>query len=346
MLRTNQYVSGDRQYADCAIRICNHWAATVTETPDPGLSGIPIAEFAMVGELLRCCPYWKAVDQERFKAMVRKFLYPSAKAFLDNHNQTGSSTSWANWDICNTAAVISIGVLLDDRRIFEEGIEYFKNGRGTGSIKNALYFMHPGGLGQWQESGRDQGHAQLCIGMMGQLCQVAWNQGVDLFGYNNNRFLSGAEYVGATALLENPPFKFYNNDSDAKNYWVSINGYGDIQSPIWELLHNHYVVRKGLKAPRVSVLAKLTRPEAGGKDQFGYGTLTFTLDAAASPYPGMELPAAPQGLTARSGLGRVYLDWKTSATHDASGYLVRRARVGQGEINACFDRASVCDAQQ
>ena len=237
-------------------------------------------------------------------------------------------------------------MLLDDRRIFEEGIEYFKNGRGTGSIKNALYFMHPGGLGQWQESGRDQGHAQLCIGMMGQLCQVAWNQGVDLFGYNNNRFLSGAEYVGATALLENPPFKFYNNDSDAKNYWVSINGYGDIQSPIWELLHNHYVVRKGLKAPRVSVLAKLTRPEAGGKDQFGYGTLTFTLDAAASPYPGMELPAAPQGLTARSGLGRVYLDWKTSATHDASGYLVRRARVGQGEINACFDRASVCDAQQ
>lgn len=331
------YVGGDRQYADCAIRICNDWSAAVTESPLPGLTGIPIGEFAMVGELLRCCPYWKSEDQKRFKEMMRNYLYPSAKAFLDQHNKTGDSVAWANWDICNIQALIAIGVLLDDRVIFNEGVEYFKNGRGTGSIRNAVYFIHPGGLGQWQESGRDQGHGHLGVGMMGQLCEIAWNQGVDLFGYDNSRLLAGANYVAATSLLEKLPFKYYNNDSDARNYWISINSEGRLVSPVWELLYNHYVVRQGMKAPRLGAMAKLTRPETGGGDHFGYGTLTFTLDADASPYPGMKLPAAPQGLTARSGLGRVYLDWTNPAKHDASGYIVRRARADGGDYETISD---------
>jgi len=331
------YVSGDRQYADCTIRICNDWSAAETESPLPGLTGIPIGEFAMVGELLRCCPFWQAEDQERFKEMMRRHLYPNVKAFLDEHNKNGSSVTWANWDICNIQALVAMGVLLDDRAIFNEGVEYFKNGRGTGSIKNAVYFIHPGGLGQWQESGRDQGHGQLGVGMLGQLCAIAWNQGVDLFGYDNNRLLAGANYVAATALLENPPFKYYNNDSDAKNYWLSINSEGRLVSPVWELIYNHYVVRQGLKAPLLGTMAKLTRPEAGGGDHFGYGTLTFTLDADASPYPGMDMPAAPQGLTARAGLGRVYLSWENPATHDTSGYIVRRARADGGDDETIAD---------
>lgn len=331
------YVTGDRQYADCAIRICNNWSASVTESPLPGLTGIPIGEFAMVGELLRCCPFWKAEDQERFKGMMRTHLYPSAKAYLDDHNKTGNSNAWANWDISNIQALIAIGVLLDDRTIFNEGVEYFKNGRGTGSIKNAVYFIHPGGLGQWQESGRDQGHGHLGVGMMGQLCQIAWNQGVDLFGYDDNRLLSGAKYVAATTLLQNPPFKFYNNDSNAKNYWLSDNGYGQMSSPVWELIYNHYVVLRGLKAPGIAAMAGLTRPEEGGGDHFGYGTLTFTLRADASPYPAMKLPAAPKGLSASPGLGRVNLNWANPANHDASGYIVRRATSG-GNFETIADR--------
>lgn len=322
------YISGDRACADCAIRICNDWSAVVNQDPPGGLSGIFTGDFAIVGELLRCCPYWKAEDQERFKKMMRNYLYPHVKAYLDHHNQTGDSLAWANWDICNIEAMIAIGVFLDDRQIFDEGIEYFKHGRGTGSIQNAVYFIHPGGLGQWQESGRDQGHAQLGLGMMSYLCEIAFHQGVDLFGYDNNRLLAGAEYVGATALLENLPFKYYDNDAGAKNYWASVNGYGRLSSPVWELLYNHYVVRRGLKAPNIGALAKLTRPEGKGQDQFGFGTLTFTLDAAASPYPALPLPAAPTGLAASPGLGRVYLNWHNPQTHDASGYIVRRARAG------------------
>ena len=173
---------------------------------------------------------------------------------------------------------------------------------------------------------------------MAQLCQVAWNQGVDLFGYDNNRLLAGAEYVAATALLQNPPFAFYNNDAEAKNYWLSVNGCGRMNSPVWELVYNHYVVRRGLKSPYLTAMAKLTRPETGGGDHFGYGTLTFTLDAAASTFPGMEVPAAPKELTATSGLGRVYLNWQNPIPHDASGYIVRRARADGGSYETIADR--------
>jgi hypothetical protein len=331
------YISGDREYAECAIRICNDWANAVNQEPSgndiPGLSGIPISEFAMAGELLLSCPLWKKEDQERFKKMMRTYFYPHAKAYLDFKNKTGSSRAWANWDICNIEALIAIGVLLDDRAIFDEGVEYFKNGRGTGSIKNAVYYLHPGGLGQWQESGRDQAHAQLGVGMLGQACQIAWNQGVDLFGYDQNRLLAGAEYVAATALWVDLPFKFYSNQSNSNNYWIaSNNGGGRLNSPVWELLYNHYAVLQGIKAPYTSALAKLTRPEGGGGDHFGYGTLTFTLDATASPYPPLPKPATPTGLTATPGIGRVYLKWQVPAAHDVNGYTVRRATSAGGSF--------------
>jgi hypothetical protein len=56
--------------------------------------------------------------------------------------------------------------------------------------------------------------------------------------------------------------------------------------PQIQALTRHYVVRKGLKAPHVEAFATKVRPEGGGGDggpnsggfdQFGYGTLTFTL---------------------------------------------------------------------
>ena len=52
-----------------------------------------------------------------------------------------------------------------------------------------------GVLGQGQESGRDQGHATLCIALMGAFCQMAYNIGEDLFAYQDNKVLAMAEYT-------------------------------------------------------------------------------------------------------------------------------------------------------
>jgi len=38
--------------------------------------------------------------------------------------------------------------------------------RGCGASANNVYYVHPGYLGQWQESHRDQGHSSLGISLV------------------------------------------------------------------------------------------------------------------------------------------------------------------------------------
>lgn len=337
------YVSGEKSHADAAIRICNEWSGIVDRIPSgtdtPGLSGIFAAEFAMVGELLRVCPDWRPDDRARFAVMLRNYLYPVVSGFLRDRQERGDSHYWANWDICNIQALLAIGVFLDDRDIFQEGIDYFHHGKGTGSIRNAVPFLHPGNLGQWQESGRDQPHAQLGIGMMAQAATIAWNQGVDLFASADNRLLAAAEYAAREALSQPVPYTPYSNSSRSNNHWLSNHTRGRFSIPIWELLHNHYVVRRGHAAPALKRVAELSRPEGGGWDHFGYGTLTFTLDARESPYPPLPPPAAPTGLRARPGSGYVELSWDVPARSDVSRYVIRRARKGGDDWETILDRA-------
>jgi hypothetical protein len=328
------YISGDATYADCAVRILNGWSAVVNQVPAgtdiPGLSGIPIFDFALAAEVLRIYPGWATADFDRFKNMMRTYFYPVCHDFLVNHNGACISHYWANWDIANIGALITMGVLLDDTTIYNEGVDYFKNGAGMGSIKNAVYYMHPNGLGQWQESGRDQPHAMLGVGMMAYFCQVAWNQGLDLFSYDNNRLLAGAEYVARTNLSQPVPYQPYNNCANANQRWLSLDAGRIDGRPIWELIYNHYGVVKGLSTPNVKAIAEVTRPEAGSIDHLGYGTLTFTLDAAASPYPALPVPSVPTGVTAIAGVSRVELKWTVAAQPNVNGYRIQRATTAGG----------------
>jgi hypothetical protein len=331
------YVSGDTNHAECAVRICNAWSGAVNQVPTgndiPGLSGIPIFDFALAGELLRVYPGWQPQDFRSFTNMMVRYFYPVCRDFLDHHAGCCDSYFWANWDACNIGALLAMGVLCDDQNIFNEGVEYFKHGKGMGSVSNAVPFLHAPNFGQWQESGRDQPHAQLGAGLLGSACQVAWNQGVDLFGYADNRLLAGAEYV-AKCNLSYPaaaiPYTFYDNCANARQHAISINGLGRMDRPVWELIYNHYVVRRGVAAPYSTAMTKLMRPERGSGDHFGYGTLTFTLDAAASPYPPLPIPPVPTGLRAEAGVSQVFLNWEKSPTDAAQGYVVRRAITPSG----------------
>lgn len=327
------YISGDVSYADCAIRICNAWSSVVNVVPTgtdiPGLSGIPIFEFAMAAEVLRISPRWASADFTKFKNMMLTYWYPVCHSFLTTHNGACITNYWANWDACNLGAVITIGVLCDDRNKFNEGVTYFQSGAGTGSIMHAVTNIYTGNIGQWQESGRDQEHAQLGVGLLGSACQVAWNQGVDLFGYSSNRLLAGAEYTAQYNLWKSVPYTFYNNCQPSNNDWVSINGRGRLDDrPVWELLYNHYVVLEGLSAPNTTLMAQLMRPEHGSNDHFGYGTLVFTLNA--STYPPLPTPPAPTGLVASPAVGKVFLTWTPSSGNTAQGYRIQRSTTSGG----------------
>jgi hypothetical protein len=67
---------------------------------------------------------------------------------------------------------------------------------GNGAIGNAVtnIVAEPGtgnALGQGQESGRDQGHSGLDWQLLAAIGQQSWNQGEDLFWFDDNRFLKG-----------------------------------------------------------------------------------------------------------------------------------------------------------
>lgn len=329
------YISGDTTYAECAVRICNAWSSAVNQVPTgtdiPGLSGIPIFDFGMAAELLRVYPGWAPADFSRFKNMMLTYFYPVAHNFLTNHNGACISAYWSNWDISNIGAILAMGVLCDDQAKYDEAVEYFKNGAGMGSIMNTIPYVHAGSLGQWQESGRDQEHAQLAVGMLASVCEIAWNQGLDLYGYDNNRLLAGAEYVARTNLSLPVPYTAYNNCQGANQLWVSINGMGRLDDrPVWEMVYNHYVVRKGLSAPNVKSMAQLVRPEHGSADHFGYGTLAFTRTAAASPYPPSPAPPVPAGLSATASVGRVFLKWTPANDATTQGYNILRSTTSGG----------------
>jgi len=329
------YISGDTTYAACAVRICNAWSSMVNQVPTgtdiSGLGGIPIFDFAMVGELLRIYPGWAPADFARFKNMMLTYWYPLCNHFLVKHNGACISHYWANWDACNIGAVLTIGVLCDDTAKYNQGVNYFKNGAGNGAINNAVYYVHPNGLGQWQESGRDQEHAQLGVGLLGSVCQVAWNQGTDLFGYNNNRLLAGAEYVARTNMSLDVPYQTYNNCDNVNQNYLSVNGLGRIDDrPVYELIYNHYAVVQGLSTPNVKKMAQIQRPEHGSGDHFGYGTLTFTQDATASPYPASPIAPVPTGLVATAGVSRVTLTWASPTDATVQGYKILRATTSGG----------------
>jgi hypothetical protein len=283
-------IQGTTAHGDCARNILNAWSATLTSVTGNAdrflAAGIYGYQFANVAELMRGYP---GFDLARFKTMMLNVFYPLNNQFLTDHNGACITNYWANWDLCNMNSVLAIGILCDDAAKYDQAVNYFKNGAGNGSIKHAVPFLYDDqGLAQWQESGRDQGHTVMGIGQMGAFCEMAWNQGEDLYGYDNNRFMKAAQYVAKYNLGQTVPFTKYTwgtstNCAYSEHTVISEASRGQLR-PVWDILHFHYTRRKYLSVPYISQMAALVRPEGGGGDygstsggfdQTGFGTLAY-----------------------------------------------------------------------
>ncbi|MDQ0587828.1 LamG-like jellyroll fold domain-containing protein [Variovorax paradoxus] len=323
-------VSQDTRYADLAVEFLNQWSSTLTSIQGNAdrflAAGIYGQQFANAAEIMRSYPGWAASDLARFQNMMLTVFYPLNHSFLTNHNGAEITNYWANWDQCTIGSILAIGVLCDRADIYDEAISYYKAGQGNGAGLQAVYHVHPGYLGQWQESGRDQGHCTLGIGLAGAFCEMAWNQGDDIYGYENSRFLAGAEYVAKSNLRDGAgnfytvPFLTSANRQGTKT--VLSDGLGH-QRGIWESVYNHYANRLGIATPYTALQAAQMRPESDGNngDQLGFGTLTYTRDPIATP-------VRPSGLTAWVHGSQVELSWWGCA--GALSYSVKRATVSGG----------------
>jgi hypothetical protein len=312
-------LSGNDAYAITGIKILNDWAKTCVgyivnsagEFIDPNecLIAIQIHQLANAAEILRTSDKWATVDFEAFKKWMVDVFYKHASRFLQTHNNTCETHYWLNWDLAQMTAVLSIGILTDDKNKINEAIKYFKLGIGAGNIKKAVPFTHKDPdsdetLGQCQESGRDQGHATLCVALLGAFLQMANNVGVDLVTYDNARAIAMCEYVGkynignvqsGTSMSSfvyadyNLPYTTYENCENTVQTVLGTGGRGTVR-PGWELIHRLAQEAKvsdiytKMWVDKMREYAPLNYsdggqgdygPNSGGYDQLGYGTLMF-----------------------------------------------------------------------
>jgi hypothetical protein len=299
-------ISGDSAFADRAVYVLNRWAAVCTTvTGDSNLSlaaGLYGYAFAVAGELLRDYPGWTPSDFAAFKAWMLAVFWPKNQDFLNRHHDTRIDHYWANWDLANLASAIAIGILTDRRDIYNYAVDYLQDTRsntGNGNFFkniNNIHDYYGEELGQMQESGRDQGHATLCIALTGIICQLTWNQGDDFFGFDDNRYLKGCEYTAKYNVAGlDVPFAVYVRSYGPLTSAAHINhethtGVSPASRytsrPMWALPYYHYTRIKGIESGKIKYTRMgldTTFPEGGGSgggtsgeyDQLGFGTLMY-----------------------------------------------------------------------
>lgn len=132
--------------------------------------------------------------------------------FLQHHNYK-TNFYYANWDLCNIASLMAIGIFTDNRTMFDYAAHYWQYGLPDSSVvvNGALPYFSIANfaeedsgkrLMEIQESGRDQGHALLCIALLGVIGQQGWNQGVDLFSTYQHEILNASVSPDTSFLLQ------------------------------------------------------------------------------------------------------------------------------------------------
>ncbi len=143
--------------------------------------------------------------------MLSSVFAPMNQDFLINHNGK-PNFYYANWDLCNIASMMAIGIFTDNATMYNWAVDTFLRGLPDSSIvvNGALPYFSIANfteadtgktLMEIQESGRDQGHATLCIALAGVIGQQGHNQDVDLYGAFGNQILNGCVLQSGDSIV-------------------------------------------------------------------------------------------------------------------------------------------------
>lgn len=270
-------LTGKVAHAEKAVEILNAWSGTLGSISNHDarlLIGMDGYDYCNAAELIKhSWDGWPEAQQKAFEKMLREIFYPTIQDFYPSAN--------GNWDAAMLQTMLAMGVFLDDQAMFDRGVAYFLEGDGNGAIRN--YFKPSG---QCQESGRDQAHTQMGLNFLASTCEIAWNQGVDLYSAFDNRLLKGFEYSAKYNLGEDVPFESYESfQGRYRHKRISDDGRGRFQ-PIYEKVLNHYQNRKGLEATYTErvVMQLRERSEDRRGQWFALDTLMFA-GVGSAPFP-------------------------------------------------------------
>lgn len=318
-------ITGDKRYAQTAIRIIDAWSNTllsVTGRDAVLMAGLGPFKMVNAAEIIRYSDAgWPDVAVKHAEQHFLRVIYPVLAEFAPFAN--------GNWDDAALKTVMAIGIFCNDREIFESAVRYYVNGWGNGSLTH--YIIND--TGQVQETGRDQAHTQLGIGMLAECCEMAWHQGLNLYAYANNRLLKGFEYTAKYNLGYNdiPYTPMLDRTGKYRHTHPSEIARGNLRA-VYEQVYNHYVHRVGLPAPFTKAAADRLRPEGPGMpgaDHPGYGTLFYTVSPATDRADTLPLSVEmPAGLVLTANRDTGILTWV--ALRGVSSYLIKRAKNKEG----------------
>ena len=340
-------IGGTRDNADAAVRIMMQWARECGglggDTNISLAAGIYGYEWANAAELMRDYEGWSREDFDTFRRWMIRVFYNPAIDFLRRRHDTWLNARynvgqrpghyWSNWGLCNALCVMSIGVLCDDVHMYNQGMSFYKydhvgtfrdrsklttivNDGCNEFIGNLVPVVLPdkrgpfGYLGQMQESGRDQGHSLMALGLALDICQVGLTQGDDLYAYMDDRIAAGLEHVAALnfggVAAASLPWITYNY-ADCRGVmgagWAQTGpnegGKGEFR-PYWDRAIGYYEGLRGVKLQYAEKASAAVCPDGGGGnysqnsggfDHVGFSTLTswrpaVTADEAITPLHG------------------------------------------------------------
>lgn len=320
-------LSGDEAYAKKSIEIMNAWALkckkiTSNDANQVLAAGAQGYTFACAAEMMLGYSGWNAGDVAKFKQWMLDVFAPKNKDFLEHKDaNTCAKHYWSNWDLVNMCSYMAIGILTENSDMVNYVVNYFYKGAGNGCINYLItgdFLQDPLGSGEMlaqdQESGRDQGHAQMSAMVTANLAQMAYSlyeqnklnadaAKLDFFAANDNALLKLGEYVALSNLRSGTdnankegqwlvsatkmPFNKLEycvgcscrdkNHSAVHTSLADDSGRGSAR-PGWEIYYNHYAKVKGLSSGFIYVkqMADKMRPECGpGDSRYGNNSGAF-----------------------------------------------------------------------
>ncbi|WP_159023903.1 carbohydrate-binding protein [Formosa sp. L2A11] len=293
--------SGNKAYATAGINIIDAWASTVTEfntTNSPLREGIGSNKMANAAEILAWGfngeAGWSSSKIIEAQNWFQNVIYPITS--------TGPSRSM-NWGTSCLAGNMSMAIFCDNMTMFNDAVDAYKFGftnTTDGCAGVTQYIIND--EGQCFESERDQGHTQGGIAHLVEPALIAWNQGVDLVSYENDRLVAGMEYTAKYNLFndvswtDNVPNPCNQTHSWMNNGFISADGRGDF-SPIYVMASTLFT-RAGKLHPytkEVITHEDYGQPETYNDDHPGAGTLCLTVDEnPGEPISGLDLNGLPE----------------------------------------------------
>jgi len=243
-------MTGEEVWAEAAVRFLNAWATevqTLDEENDSALSfSYHFPALLAAAGLVKDSGVWPEEEQADFRRFVREKALPL--------NTMQRANNWANWGV---VLVLAAGAWLDDREIFEDGLERWRelvesqiaeDGHLPHEVTRAGH-GRPGDYGIWYS------HFTLMPASIG--AEIARVNGVDLYHHESpsGRTLRMAYEWLVPYVREPARFPYFEGGDPAQLLGVNYISYFELLHPQWphpdaaSLLEEHRPLTANHAAP-------------------------------------------------------------------------------------------------